>query len=117
MHDAALGRALAESEKDRAENVMIVDLLRNDFGRVCEVGSVAAATLLQLERHPGVWHLVSTVDGVLRRDVDDAELLHATFPPGSVTGAPKQRAMAAIGALEEQPRGAYTGAVGFVSPY
>jgi para-aminobenzoate synthetase/4-amino-4-deoxychorismate lyase len=112
--DAAM--ALAASTKDAAENVMIVDLMRNDFGRVCEVGSVAAATLLQLEQHPGVWHLVSTVDGVLRTDVDDAELLHATFPPGSVTGAPKQRAMAAIAALEEQSRGAYTGAVGFVSP-
>ena len=115
--DPDAAAALAASTKDAAENVMIVDLMRNDFGRVCEVGSVAAATLLQLERHPGVWHLVSTVTGVLRSDVDDAELLRATFPPGSVTGAPKQRAMAAIAAVEGQPRGAYTGAVGFVSPY
>ncbi|HEY9481798.1 MAG TPA: aminodeoxychorismate synthase component I [Micromonosporaceae bacterium] len=115
--DPDAAAALAASTKDAAENVMIVDLMRNDFGRVCEVGSVAAATLLQLERHPGVWHLVSTVDGVLRSDVDDAELLRATFPPGSVTGAPKHRAMTAIAALEGQPRGAYTGAVGFVSPY
>jgi para-aminobenzoate synthetase / 4-amino-4-deoxychorismate lyase len=115
-NDPDAATALAASTKDAAENVMIVDLMRNDFGRVCEVGSVAAATLLQLEQHPGVWHLVSTVAGVLRTDVDDAELLHATFPPGSVTGAPKQRAMAAIAALEEQSRGAYTGAVGFVSP-
>ena len=115
--DPDAAAALAASTKDAAENVMIVDLMRNDFGRVCEVGSVAATTLLQLERHPGVWHLVSTVSGVLRSDVDDAELLRATFPPGSVTGAPKQRAMAAIAALESQPRGAYTGAVGFVSPY
>lgn len=115
--DPDAAAALAASTKDAAENVMIVDLMRNDFGRVCEVGSVAAATLLQLERHPGVWHLVSTVSGVLRSDVDDAELLRATFPPGSVTGAPKQRAMAAIADLEGQPRGAYTGAVGFVSPY
>ena len=116
-NDPDAATALAASTKDAAENVMIVDLMRNDFGRVCEVGSVAAATLLQLEQHPGVWHLVSTVAGVLRTDVDDAELLHATFPPGSVTGAPKQRAMAAIAALEGQPRGAYTGAVGFVSPF
>ncbi|HZD98559.1 MAG TPA: aminodeoxychorismate synthase component I [Micromonosporaceae bacterium] len=115
-NDPDAAAALAASTKDAAENVMIVDLMRNDFGRVCEVGSVAAATLLQLEQHPGVWHLVSTVAGVLRTDVDDAELLHATFPPGSVTGAPKQRAMAAIASLEGQPRGAYTGAVGFVSP-
>ncbi len=115
--DPDAAAALAASTKDAAENVMIVDLMRNDFGRVCEVGSVAAATLLQLERHPGVWHLVSTVAGVLRSDVDDAELLRATFPPGSVTGAPKQRAMTAIAELEDQPRGAYTGAVGFVSPY
>ena len=114
--DPDAAAALAASTKDVAENVMIVDLMRNDFGRVCEVGSVTAATLLQLERHPGVWHLVSTVAGVLRSDVDDADLLRATFPPGSVTGAPKQRAMEAIAALEGQPRGAYTGAVGFVSP-
>lgn len=115
--DPDAAAALAASTKDAAENVMIVDLMRNDFGRVCEVGSVAAATLLQLERHPGVWHLVSTVDGVLRKGVDDVDLLRATFPPGSVTGAPKHRAMTAIAALEAQPRGAYTGAVGFVSPY
>jgi para-aminobenzoate synthetase/4-amino-4-deoxychorismate lyase len=108
--------ALAGSTKDAAENVMIVDLVRNDLGRVCEVGSVRATALLKLEKHPGVWHLVSTVAGALRPSVDDAELLHATFPPGSVTGAPKQRAMEAIAALEGQPRGAYTGAVGFASP-
>jgi para-aminobenzoate synthetase / 4-amino-4-deoxychorismate lyase len=114
--DPDAAAALAGSTKDAAENVMIVDLMRNDFGRVCEVGSVRATALLQLEQHPGVWHLVSTVAGVLRPDVGDAELLRATFPPGSVTGAPKQRAMTAIAELEAQPRGAYTGAVGFVSP-
>jgi para-aminobenzoate synthetase / 4-amino-4-deoxychorismate lyase len=114
--DPDAATALAGSAKDAAENVMIVDLMRNDFGRVCEVGSVRATALLQLEQHPGVWHLVSTVAGVLRPDVGDSELLRATFPPGSVTGAPKRRAMTAIAELEVQPRGAYTGAVGFVSP-
>jgi para-aminobenzoate synthetase/4-amino-4-deoxychorismate lyase len=114
--DADAAAALANSTKDAAENVMIVDLMRNDFGRVCDVGSVRATALLKLEKHPGVWHLVSTVAGALRPGVDDADLLHATFPPGSVTGAPKQQAMEAIAALEGQPRGAYTGIVGFASP-
>ena len=106
---------LAVSVKDAAENVMIVDLMRNDLGRVCEAGSVRTGPLLDLEPHPGVWHLVSTVRGRLRSDVDDGALLAATFPPGSVTGAPKLRSMEAIGELESQPRGAYTGAVGFAS--
>jgi para-aminobenzoate synthetase/4-amino-4-deoxychorismate lyase len=108
--------ALRRSAKDAAENVMIVDLMRNDLGRVCEVGSVRASSLLDVEAHPGVWHLVSTVSGRLRAGVGDGALLTATFPPGSVTGAPKSRAVTAIGALETGPRGAYTGAIGFVSP-
>lgn len=107
---------LRQSVKDAAENVMIVDLMRNDLGRVCEIGSVHPATLLDIEPHPGVWHLVSTVTGTVRPDVDDADLLRATFPPGSVTGAPKVRALDAIAELERIPRGVYTGAVGFVSP-
>ena len=111
-NDAALRR----STKDVAENVMIVDLVRNDLGRVSEVGTVWAGPLLDVEPHPGVWHLVSTVRGELRTDATDADLLRATFPPGSVTGAPKERALAAIAELEATPRGAYTGAVGFVSP-
>jgi para-aminobenzoate synthetase/4-amino-4-deoxychorismate lyase len=109
-------RALRASTKDAAENVMIVDLMRNDLGRVCVAGSVRVPTLLEVQRHPGVWHLVSTVTGELRESVDDADLIRATFPPGSVTGAPKVRAMSAIGELESGRRGAYTGAVGFVSP-
>lgn len=108
--------ALRSSVKDAAENVMIVDLMRNDLGRVCEPGSVRAARLLDLEAHPGVWHLVSTVSGRLRDGVDDGQLLRAAFPPGSVTGAPKQRAMEVIAELEGAGRGAYTGAVGFSSP-
>ena len=107
---------LRNSAKDAAENVMIVDLMRNDLGRVCETGSVRVASLLDVEPHPGVWHLVSTVTGRLRADVADDALLGASFPPGSVTGAPKVRAVAAIADLEAAPRGAYTGAVGFASP-
>jgi para-aminobenzoate synthetase / 4-amino-4-deoxychorismate lyase len=108
--------ALRASVKDAAENVMIVDLMRNDLGRVSETGTVHARSLLDIEAHPGVWHLVSTVVGTLRDGVGDAELLRATLPPGSVTGAPKLRAVEAIAELEDVPRGAYTGAVGFVSP-
>ena len=108
--------ALRRSSKDVAENVMIVDLMRNDLGRVCRVGSVRVPELLEVQPHPGVWHLVSTVTGRLRDDVDDGQLLKATFPPGSVTGAPKHRALQAIDTLEQQVRGVYTGAIGFASP-
>jgi para-aminobenzoate synthetase/4-amino-4-deoxychorismate lyase len=108
--------ALRRSTKDTAENVMIVDLVRNDLGRVCEIGTVRPAGLLDVQAHPGVWHLVSSVAGRLRADVGDAELLRATFPPGSVTGAPKLRALRAIADLEPAARGTYTGAIGFASP-
>ncbi len=108
---------LRVSAKDAAENVMIVDLMRNDLSRVCRPGTVAVPDLLGVEPHPGVWHLVSTVTGLLRPGIGAAALLAATFPPGSVTGAPKHAAVRAIGELEPEPRGAYTGAVGFVSPY
>ena len=91
-------QALRRSAKDAAENVMIVDLMRNDLGRVARTGTVHVADLLTVEPHPGVWHLVSTVTA--RVDGDDAALLRATFPPGSVTGAPKVRAMQAIADLE-----------------
>ncbi|MDT4938884.1 MAG: para-aminobenzoate synthetase / 4-amino-4-deoxychorismate lyase, partial [Pseudonocardiales bacterium] len=114
--DDAGAAQLRRSAKDAAENVMIVDLMRNDLGRVCVTGTVAAITLLDVEAHPGVWHLVSRVRGRLRDDVADSELLDATFPPGSVTGAPKLRAIRVIEDLEAQGRGAYTGAIGFVSP-
>jgi para-aminobenzoate synthetase/4-amino-4-deoxychorismate lyase len=106
--------ALRRSAKDAAENVMIVDLMRNDLGRVARTGSVHVAELLSLEPHPGVWHLVSTVTASV--DGDDADLLRATFPPGSVTGAPKVRAMQAIAELESAARAVYTGAIGFASP-
>jgi para-aminobenzoate synthetase/4-amino-4-deoxychorismate lyase len=108
--------ALAASGKDRAENVMIVDLMRNDLGRVCEYGSISVPTLTEPRPAPGVWHLVSTVTGTLRPDAGDADLLRASFPPGSVTGAPKIQAMRVIAELEGGGREAYTGAVGFASP-
>ncbi len=101
-------------DKDRAENVMIVDLVRNDLGRVCEWGSVTVPALCAVEHHPGLDHLVSTVRGELRAGVGWAELLDATFPPGSVTGAPKLAAMALIDQLEPVGRGPYCGAVGWV---
>lgn len=109
-------RLLRRSEKDVAENVMITDLVRNDLGRVCEVGSVVVPELLSVHPAPGVWHLASTVEGVLAEGVDDAGLLRATFPPGSVTGAPKIRALDLIAELEPRARGVYTGAAGIVSP-
>ncbi|TML39620.1 MAG: anthranilate synthase component I family protein [Actinobacteria bacterium] len=100
--------------KDRAENVMIVDLVRNDLGRVCEYGSVEVPALWAVEAHPGLFHLVSTVRGRLRPQVGWAELVRAGFPPGSVTGAPKLAALDAIAELEPVPRGVYCGAVGWV---
>ena len=108
--------ALERSAKDRAENVMIVDLMRNDLSRVCVPGSVRVPALLRAEAHPGVWHLVSDVRGTLRAGTGDRELIAAAFPPGSVTGAPKVRALEIIHELEASPREAYTGAVGYRSP-
>jgi para-aminobenzoate synthetase component I len=101
-------------DKDRAENVMIVDLVRNDLGRVCRFGSVTVPALWAVEQHPGLCHLVSTVRGVLRPGVGWPELLAATFPPGSVTGAPKLAALDVIAGLEPVARGPYCGAIGWV---
>jgi para-aminobenzoate synthetase component I len=112
--DAALAADLEASAKDRAENIMIVDVLRNDLGRVCESGTISAPALCELERFPHVMHLTSTVTGRLRPDVDAFDLLHACFPGGSITGAPKLRAMEIIEALEPVRRHAYTGAIGWV---
>lgn len=100
--------------KDRAENVMITDLVRNDLGRVCRYGSVEVPSLCRVEHHPGLVHLVSTVRGRLRPGVRWPEILAATFPPGSVTGAPKLAALDMIRSLEPGPRGVYCGAVGWV---
>lgn len=114
--DEALASALAANDKARAENVMIVDLLRNDLGRVAETGSVRVRDLWRLERYPTVWQLTSTVDATLRPDVDLLGLLGATFPCGSVTGAPKVRTMEIIASIEQGPRGLYTGALCLLRP-
>jgi para-aminobenzoate synthetase component 1 len=116
MHDALLGRVLAESDKDRAENVMIVDLLRNDLSRVCRAGTVRVPELFALEQHPTVHHLVSTVVGELEPGRDAVDLLRVAFPGGSITGAPKVRAMEIIAELEPTRRGVYCGSLGYLSP-
>ena len=107
---------LTTSEKERAENVMIVDLLRNDLGRVAEPGTVEVPALCVPERHPTLWQMTSTVRATARRGTRLSELFAALFPCGSVTGAPKVAAMRAIAALETSPRGAYCGAIGVLSP-
>ena len=112
--DQALARELLNSIKDRAENIMIVDLERNDIGRVCRYGTVKVTELAILETFPTVFHLTSTVEAVLREDLDVVDLLLATFPGGSITGAPKIRAMEIIDELEPTARSVYTGSVGYV---
>ncbi|MFO7777489.1 MAG: anthranilate synthase component I family protein [Nitriliruptoraceae bacterium] len=114
--DAALADDLATATKDRAENVMVVDLERNDLGRVCRPGTVRVPELTRVEEHPTVWHLVSTVQGELRPGTGYGGLLRATFPCGSITGAPKIAAMALIERLERVRRGWYCGAIGFLAP-
>jgi para-aminobenzoate synthetase component 1 len=112
--DAQLGYELQTSAKEMAELVMITDLLRNDLGRVCEYGSVQVPELVRLERYPQVQHLVSTVEGRLRADVTHFMALAKCFPGGSVTGAPKIRAMEIIDELEPVTRGPYTGCLGYL---
>ncbi len=105
---------LRASAKDRAENVMITDLARNDLGRLCEYGTVHVPALFELEAHPGLFHLVSTVEGTLRPHVTPGDIIRATFPPASVTGCPKPRVLEIIETLEPVRRGVYCGAVGFI---
>lgn len=112
--DQRLGEELRRNEKERAEHVMLVDLGRNDLGRVCEFGSVRVPTYMTLERYSHVMHLVSVVEGRLADDRDRLDALVACFPAGTVSGAPKVRAMQIIGALEPTPRGLYAGAVGYL---
>lgn len=111
--DQLLATELLADEKERAEHVMLVDLARNDLGRVCDYGSVQASELFQIERYSHVMHIVSEVTGRLRDDQDAFSLLRATFPAGTVSGAPKVRAMEIIHALEPSRRGPYAGAVGY----
>ena len=112
--DARLAAELLASEKDRAELLMIVDLERNDLGRVCAYGSVQVEKLWQLESHPTVHHLVATVSGTLRPEIDVIDCVAACFPGGSITGAPKIRAMEIIDELEPHRRHLYTGAIGYI---
>ncbi|MDJ0767121.1 MAG: aminodeoxychorismate synthase component I [Myxococcota bacterium] len=105
-------RLLHRSEKDRAENVMIVDLMRNDFGRICETGTVTVPRLFDVERYDTVFQMTSTVEGKLGEETDLPEIFEATFPCGSITGAPKRRTMEIIAELEKEPRGPYCGAIG-----
>ncbi|TWU05475.1 anthranilate synthase component I family protein [Stieleria varia] len=113
--DEELAQQLRESKKDHAENVMIVDLMRNDLSRVCEDDSVEVEKLCKVERYRYVQHLVSVVTGRLRADQDVVDLLRACFPGGSITGAPKIEAMKTIATLEPNPRGPYCGSLGYIS--
>ena len=113
--DERLRKDLLESPKDDAELAMIVDLERNDLGRICTPGSVRVTHLKSLETHPTVFHLSATVEGTLREEIDPVDVLQATFPGGSITGAPKIRAMEIIDELEPTRRTAYTGAIGCIS--
>ena len=114
--DEAARRRLVNSAKDRAENLMIVDLLRNDLGRIAEIGSVAVKDLFAVETYPTLHTMISTVTARLKPGADIAQILKGLFPCGSVTGAPKIRAMEIIQALEESPRGVYCGAIGYFAP-
>ncbi len=113
--DVQIRERLGNDPKNRSENVMIVDLLRNDLGRLCTFGSVHVQNLFAVERYPTLWQMTSTVAGRLRPDVGFHEIFRALFPCGSITGAPKVRAMQLISELEAVPRGIYTGAIGFAS--
>ncbi|HLP40043.1 MAG TPA: anthranilate synthase component I family protein, partial [Fibrobacteria bacterium] len=112
--DAAIRAELAGNPKDRSENLMIVDLVRNDFGRVCALGTVEVRESLVVEAHPTVFQLVSGVEGSLRPGVSAPEAVRACFPGGSMTGAPKKRVMELLEALERRPRGIFSGALGWL---
>jgi anthranilate synthase component 1 len=113
--DVRLEADLLADPKERAEHVMLIDLARNDLGRVCEYGSVHTPEVMQVEHYSHVMHIVSQVEGQLRPELDAFDLMRATFPAGTVSGAPKIRAMQIIHELEQQPRGPYAGAVGYFS--
>jgi para-aminobenzoate synthetase component I len=114
--DQQLKLELLKSEKDRAENIMIVDLLRNDLGRICEFGSVKVDKLCELEVHPTLFHLVSSIKGKVRKSIKHSDIIKAVFPCGSITGAPKIRTMRIIDELETANRGLSMGAIGYHIP-
>ncbi len=114
--DESVATWLKGDEKNRAENLMIVDLIRNDFGRICKTGSITVPSLFDIERFQTLFQMTSTVRGELKDGITFKEIFEAIFPCGSITGAPKIRAMEIISELESEPRGIYTGAIGFISP-
>jgi para-aminobenzoate synthetase/4-amino-4-deoxychorismate lyase len=114
--DMSLAQRLAADPKNRSENIMIVDLLRNDLGKICKNGSVKTQRLFDVERHPTIHQMTSSIEGHLREGVVFSDIITAIFPSGSVTGAPKLRAMEIIGDLEQGNRGVYCGAIGYLSP-
>lgn len=109
-----LNAELFTSQKENAEHIMLVDLCRNDIGRLCEPGTLTVSSLMKMEEFPSLYHLVSTVEGTLKPEVNPIDVLMATFPAGTMVGAPKIRAMEIIESLEKTPRGQYAGAIGFV---
>jgi anthranilate synthase component 1 len=115
QEDRSLANELLADEKERAEHLMLVDLGRNDLGRIAEIGTVQVTDLMIVERYSHVMHLVSNICCDLKPDVDAFDLLRATFPAGTLSGAPKIRAMEIIAELEKHPRGPYGGAVGYIS--
>ena len=115
QEDRRLADELLSDEKEKAEHVMLVDLGRNDLGRVSEAGSVQVTEYMVIERYSHVMHMVSHVEGILRKEFDAYDVVKAAFPAGTLSGAPKIRAMEIVNELEPAPRGAYGGAVGYVS--
>lgn len=113
--DARQAQALLLNPKERAEHIMLIDLERNDLGRICKIGSVAVSELMSVETHPFVHHIVSEVRGELRAGLEPADVIRAVFPGGTITGCPKVRCMEIIAELERAPRGPYTGSIGYVN--
>jgi len=113
--DQALAKELLSDEKERAEHVMLIDLARNDIGRIAQIGSVKVTDQMVIERYSHVMHIVSNVEGLLQPGIDNLDVLRATFPAGTLTGAPKVRAMEIIDELEPVKRGLYGGACGYLS--